>query len=81
MGKEGDKVVGNGVVVSGGEHLIRMPKLRRLIWYVNDPIYVNITSQGRVLIQIWTEYRTRQDFVTRVSEISDNKLTSLTKNS
>ena len=28
MGKEKDRVVGNGVVVWGGEHLIRMPKLR-----------------------------------------------------
>ena len=26
----GDKVVGNGVVVLKGEHLIRIPKLRRL---------------------------------------------------
>ena len=31
MGEEGDKVVGNGVVVLGGEHLLTMPKLRRLI--------------------------------------------------
>ena len=30
IGKEGDKVVENGVVVLGGEHLTRMPKLRRL---------------------------------------------------
>ena len=27
MGREGVKVVGNGVVVLGGDHLIRMPKL------------------------------------------------------
>ena len=30
MGKEEDKVMGNGVVVLGVNHLIRMPKLRRL---------------------------------------------------
>ena len=32
MGKEGDKVVGNGVEVLGGGHLVRIPKLRRLRW-------------------------------------------------
>ena len=31
MGKEGDKLVGNGVVFLGGEHLINMPKLSQLI--------------------------------------------------
>ena len=30
MGKGGDMIVVNGVVVLGGEHLIRMTKLRRL---------------------------------------------------
>ena len=30
MGEEGGKVVGNGVVVWGGERLIRMTKLRLL---------------------------------------------------
>ena len=30
MGKEGGKVVRNGVVVLGGEHLMRMLNLRRL---------------------------------------------------
>ena len=58
MGKEEDKVVGNGVVVLGGEHLIRMLKLRRLRQYVNNQIYVNTTAKGRVLIQRRTEYRT-----------------------
>ena len=55
MGKEEDKVVGNGVVVLGGEHLIRMLKLRRLRQYVNNQIYVNTTAKGRVLIQRRTE--------------------------
>ena len=30
MGKEGGKLVGNLVVVLGGEHLIRMPKTEAL---------------------------------------------------
>ena len=29
-GRVGGKVVGNGVVILGGKHLIKMPKLRRL---------------------------------------------------
>ena len=56
---EGDKLVDRGEVFWGGEHLIGMPKLRRLIWKVDDQIYVNATDQGQVLIQIWTEYRAR----------------------
>ena len=30
IGKEGDKVVGNEVVVLGSAHIMRIPKLRRL---------------------------------------------------
>ena len=51
MGEDGGKVVVNGVVVLGVDHLIRMLKMRRLRWYIKDHIYVNATSQGRVLIQ------------------------------
>ena len=54
IGKKRDWVVGNGVVVLGGKQLIRIPKLRRLRWYVNDQIYANSTARGRVLIQIRT---------------------------
>ena len=58
LGKGGGKMVGNLVVVLGGENQITIPKLRRLKWYVKNQIYVNVRAQGQVLIQIRTEYCT-----------------------
>ena len=79
MEKEGGKVVGNGVL-NVGRALNKYTKTEALKMIDQRSNLCQRHIPMMRLIQRRTAYRTRYNFITRVSTISDNKTSPLTKN-